>query len=180
MRGVITALALAVPAGVAAQESGAYLGGALGQTRFTQWCDPGTSACDDKDSGWKVFGGYRFNRHFALEGSYIDWGEVTATVAGPPLTNVAAKQRSYGLAALGSLQLGPQFAVFGKLGLLSTEQETRRVSPNPSTFTRDETELHYGVGAAYSLTSNWAIRGEWENTEKLKVQMLSIGVEYRF
>jgi OOP family OmpA-OmpF porin len=177
MRGVLIALALAAPAGVAAQESGAYLGGALGQTRFTEWCDPGTTTCDDRDSGWKLFGGYRFNRYFALEGTYIDWGEVTARVGA---ANVAADQRSFGLAALGSLQLGPRFSVFGKLGLLSTEQETRRVSPNPSNVQRDETEVHYGVGAAYSLTSNWSLRGEWENTEKLKVQMLSIGVEYRF
>jgi OmpA-OmpF porin, OOP family len=177
MRKVIIALALAAPAGVAAQENGPYLGGALGQTRFTEWCDPGTTTCDDKDSGWKLFGGYRFNRHFALEGTYVNWGEVTASV-GP--VNVAAEQRSYGLAVLGSLPLGPQFAVFGKLGILSTEQETRRINPNPSTFQRDETELHYGVGASYALTSNWAVRGEWENTEKLKVQMLSIGVEYRF
>ena len=177
MRRVIIALALAGPAGVAAQESGGYLGGAIGQTRFTEWCDAGTTACDDRDSGWKLFGGYRFNRYFALEGSYIDWGEVTASVGA---ANVAADQRSFGLAALGSLQLGPRFSVFGKLGLLSTEQETRRINPNPSTFQRDETELHYGVGATYSLASNWSVRGEWENTEKLKVQMLSIGVEYRF
>jgi OOP family OmpA-OmpF porin len=177
MRGVIIALALAAPAGVAAQESGGYLGGALGQTRFTEWCDPGTTACDDKDRGWKVFGGYRFNRYFALEGSYINWGEVTASVGA---VNVAAEQRSFGLAALGSLQLGPRFSVFGKVGMLSTEQETSRLTPPASTVQRDETELHYGVGANYSLAQNWAIRGEWENTEKLKVQMLSIGVEYRF
>lgn len=177
MRVVMIALALAAPAGVAAQESGAYLGGAIGQARFTEWCDPGTSACDDKDSGWKLFGGYRFNRYFALEGSYINWGEVTASVGA---VNVAAEQRSFGLAALGSLQLGPRFSVFGRLGLLSTEQETRRINPNPTTVQRDETELHYGVGVSYGLAQNWAMRGEWENTEKLKVRMLSIGVEYRF
>jgi OmpA-OmpF porin, OOP family len=175
MRGVLIALAMAAPAGVAAQDRGAYLGGAIGQTRFTEWCDPGTTACDDKDSGWKVFGGYRFNRYFALEGSYINWGEVTASVGA---VNVAAEQRSFGLAALGSLPLGPQFSVFGKTGMLSTEQQTRVIGA--STVQRDETELHYGLGAKYSFGPNWALRGEWENTEKLKVQMLSIGVEYRF
>lgn len=183
MRGVIIGFiaglaSLAAPAGLSAQESGAYLGGAFGQTRFTEWCDPGTTACEDQDNGWKLFGGYRFNRYFALEGSYINWGEVTASVGS---VNVAADQRSFGLAAVGSLQLGPQFAVFGKLGYLHTSQETRRISgPNPSTVERDDNELHYGLGARYSLTQNWAIRGEWENTEKLKVQMLSIGAEYRF
>jgi hypothetical protein len=40
-----------------------------------------------------------------------------------------------------------------------TEQQTKRITPNPSTVDRDETEFH---------------------TEKLKVEMLSIGVDYRF
>ena len=70
--------------------------------------------------------------------------------------------------------------LFGKAGFLQTEQETRRIRPNPTTVSRDETELHYGLGVKYAFTRNWALRGEWENTEKLKVEMLSIGVEYRF
>jgi OOP family OmpA-OmpF porin len=162
-----------------AQESRPYLGAALGQSKFKEWCDPTLAACDDKDSTRKLFGGYRFNRYIAVEGSYIDWGEVTATSSGG--VNLAADQHSYGIAAVGSLQLGPQFTVFGKLGLLRTEQETRRISgPNPSTFQREETELHYGIGARYSLSSEWGLRAEWENTEKLEVQMLSIGAEFTF
>lgn len=45
---------------------------------------------------------------------------------------------------------------------------------------RDETALHYGLGARFGFTPNWAARAEWERTEKLEVEMLSIGVEYRF
>lgn len=171
-----------VPAAAQAQDAGAYLGGALGQAKFTEWCGGGLASCKDTDTAWKLLGGYRFNRYLAAEVSYINWGEVTASVplSGGGVANVAANQQSYGIAAVGSLPLGPQFSVFGKLGYLHTMQETRRVSPNPSTVERDDNEFHYGLGARYSLTSNWAIRGEWENTEKLKVQMLSIGVEYRF
>lgn len=125
-------------------------------------------------------GGYRFNRHVAIEGSFIDWGEVTArlTVSGVPF-EVAATQRSYGVAGVGSFEFGRGFAVFGKLGFVVNDQETRRVSPNPSTVGRDDTAIHYGIGARYAIGANWAVRGEWENTEKLEVQLLSIGVEYR-
>ena len=41
-------------------------------------------------------------------------------------------------------------------GFLQTDQETRRIRPNPSTVTRDETELHYGLGVKYAFTRNWA------------------------
>jgi OmpA-OmpF porin, OOP family len=161
-----------------AQENRPYLGAALGQSKFKEWCDPTLAACDDKDTAWKLFGGYRFNRYLAMEASYVDWGKVTAT--GATGARATADQQSYGIAALGSLQIGPQFTAFGKLGFLRTEQERRRITPPVSTLERKETELHYGLGVRYSPTKNWSLRAEWENTEKLKVQMLSIGVEFTF
>jgi OmpA-OmpF porin, OOP family len=164
---------LALPA--AAQ--GPYLGGSFGRSTFTDWCDV-SGSCEDTDTAWKLFGGYRVNRHFGIEATYVDWGEVTASTGS---VDVAASQYSYGLAAVGTLPLGDRgFELFGKLGILLTSQETRRVQPNPSTVNRDETELHYGLGARYGINQSLAVRAEWENTEKLKVQMLSIGVEYRF
>ena len=169
-----------------AQGSGFYLGGALGQSKLKDWCSGASAtaffnACNDTDTAWKLLGGYRFNRYVGVEASYIDWGEVTAsvTVSGT-VAEVAAKQQSYGLAAVGTLPIGERFELFGKAGFLMTEQETRRITPNPSTVDRNESELHYGLGGRFLFTRNWAARAEWENTDKLKVEMLSIGVEYRF
>ena len=170
-------------AALRAQEGGFHLGGALGQSKFKEWCDTGgvttlrLASCEDTDTSWKILGGYRFNRYLAAEATYIDWGEVSATVlGGAQPVDVAANQRSYGLGAVGSLPLGQRLELFGKAGFLHTEQETK----STRTVNRDETELHYGLGAKYAFTRNWALRGEWENTDKLKVELLSIGVEYRF
>jgi OmpA-OmpF porin, OOP family len=170
-------LALTAPPAALAQDAGFYLGGSLGQATFTEWCvdSPSVLSCDDKDSAWKIFGGYRFNRYVAVEGTYINWGKATGTV-GPPARDVSAEQTSMGVAAVGSFELTPQFSVFGKAGFLMTEQET----PAASVTKRDETEFHYGLGLRFRFAPNWAARGEWERTEKLKVEMLSIGVEYRF
>jgi len=171
--------ALLLPlAGAQAQDSGFYLGAGIGQSKFKEWCDIPLASCKDTDTSWKLLGGYRFNRYIAAEGTYVDWGEVTASTASG--AQAAADQHSYGLAVVGTLPLGERFELFGKAGFLMTEQETRRITPNPSTLSRDETEFHYGLGARFLFTKNWALRGEWENTEKLKVEMLSIGVEYRF
>jgi OmpA-OmpF porin, OOP family len=166
-----------------AQDSGPYLGGALGQSKLKEWCTGETAtirftACDDTDIAWKLLGGYRFNRYVGVEASYVDWGEVTASLNTG--AQVAADQHSYGLAAVGTIPLGPGFELFGKAGFVKTEQETRRISPGPSTVNRDETEFHYGLGAKYAFASNWALRGEWEKTDKLKVELLSFGLEYRF
>jgi hypothetical protein len=110
---------------------------------------PSVLTCDNKDSAWKLFGGYRFNPNFALEAS---------------------------VAAVGTLEIAPQFSIFGKAGFLMTDQETRGASARK----RDDTELHYGIGARLAVAPNWAARAEWEKTEKLKVELLSLGAEYRF
>lgn len=185
----LSAAIVLLASGEALAQAGPYLGAALGQSQFKEWCDTGGSttatlpACDDKETSWKILAGYRFNRYIAAEATYIDWGEVSATgriTATGQTVLVAASQTSYGLAAVGTLPLGERFEVFGKLGFLQHDVETRRVSPNPNTEGRDETEFHYGLGVKYAFTRNWALRGEWENTDKLKVELLSIGVEYRF
>ena len=183
MRSGGTALAIAACAGIVcwqpsfAQETGFYAGGALGQAKLKEWCSVSPSAvltaCEDTDTAWKILGGYRFNRYFGFEATYIDWGKTTGTVNG---INASAEQTSLGIAAVGSFDFTPQFSAFGKAGYLSTEQETR----GASTRKRDQTELHYGLGVRFAFAPRWAARAEWEKTDELKVEMLSLGVEYRF
>ena len=160
-----------------AQDTGFYAGGALGQAKLKEWCSVSPSAvlsaCEDTDTAWKFLGGYRFNRYFGLEASYTNWGKTTGTVNG---INASAEQSSLGIAAVGSFEFTPSFAVFGKAGYLSTEQETR----GTRTVKRDETELHYGLGVRFAFAPRWAARAEWEKTDELEVEMLSLGVEYRF
>ena len=167
-----------------AEERCAYVGGMFGKSKFKDWCNTSGApagfqllSCDDSDTAAKVFGGWRFNRFFALEASYIDWGEVSGTVSiGGAPSGVASEQQSMGLAAVGNLPLTRQISLFGKVGRLRTEQEIR--SPGSRSVT--ESEWHYGLGFRYAATRNLAVRGEWERTEKLEVSMLSLGVEYSF
>lgn len=168
-----------VSAAAAAQENGFYLGGSLGRATFTEWCvdDPAVLACDDKASAWKLLGGYRFSRNLAVEATYINWGEVDGTVrTASGERRVSAEQTSIGIAGVLSFDVSPQFAVFGKAGFLKTEQDL----PASRQSSRDESEFHFGLGARVGFTPGWAARAEWEKTQKLKVDMLSIGVEYRF
>jgi OmpA-OmpF porin, OOP family len=166
------------------EERGAYVGGMFGKSKFKDWCNTSGApagfqllACDDSDTAAKIFGGWRFNRFFALEASYIDWGEVSGTVStGGAPSGVASEQQSMGLAAVGNLPLTQNISVFGKLGRLRTEQEIR----SPASRSVTESEWHYGLGFRYAATRNLAVRGEWERTEKLEVSMLSLGVEYSF
>jgi OmpA-OmpF porin, OOP family len=163
--------------GVSAQETGFYLGGSLGPSTFKEFCAGGPTVltCDDKDMAWKLFGGYRFSRHIAVEGTYVDWGEVSGTVSGP-VRVVPLSQTGIGISAVGSVPLGPRFSLLGKFGFFRTEQEL----PASSVPSRADTETQIGFGAKLELGPQWAARAEWERMTESKVEMLSIGLEYRF
>jgi opacity protein-like surface antigen len=185
---VAAAFALAAPTAAFAQDMGFYLGGSLGQAEAKDWCDTGGEAgltinsCDDKDTAWKLFAGYRFHRNIAAELSYIQLGDFTANVTylGTPIS-INADGKAFGIAALGIWPVSPQFDVFGKLGFLRTEVEATGTSGGTSvTLGENETEAHYGIGAAFNFTRNLGLRAEWERADKSKLDFWSIGLQYKF
>lgn len=161
----------------AAQDAGYYIGGAIGQMEADGDC-PAGATCDQKDSGWKIFGGYKFNRNFAVEGSYGDFGEVTLSGGG---VTAKGELTSWGIAAVGMLPIGEQFSLFGKVGLNLTKQKITATGPGGSALEQDDgSELNFGFGALFHAMPQLGVRLEWERLEKSEVDMISIGVQYRF
>ncbi|HEX6321484.1 MAG TPA: outer membrane beta-barrel protein [Burkholderiales bacterium] len=189
------ALAGAVASPAAAQDVGFYLGGSLGQAEASGLCSdlnilitgiPGgngtLASCDEKDSGFKLFGGYRVNRNFAVEGSYFDYGSFRANgqTFGVPF-RVSGDATAWGFAALGILPVGERFSLFGKAGLLMTDMTITGAGVGGA-GTEDESDsgLHIGVGAMFNLTRNFGIRAEWERNDEAEIDMLSLGLQVRF
>lgn len=178
---LIAAAGVAAPGIAAAQmqpESGFYIGGSIGQMEADGDCPAGRT-CDFKDSAWKVFGGYQLNRHFAVEATYGDWGEISQRTA---TVTATGEIWSAGVAALGILPLGgDRFALFGKAGILYSEQE---VTGSGGGFTitesQDGTEFHYGFGALFNFTRNLGLRAEWERLQDSEVDIISVGIQFRF
>ena len=187
--GLVLACAASLPA--AAQEVGYYLGGSLGQAEAKGTCSDinvlvtgiGTVAsCDQKDNGFKIFGGYRVNRNFAVEASYFDYGAFKANgqTFGVPFT-LSADASAWGAAALGILPVSERFSMFGKVGLLMTDMSAAAAGVGGA-FAEDseDTGLHIGAGAMLNLTSNVAIRAEWERNDEAEIDMISVGIQVRF
>ncbi|HWA37938.1 MAG TPA: outer membrane beta-barrel protein [Burkholderiales bacterium] len=178
--GAVCAAALALPAATFAQsteETGVYIGGSIGQMEAEGTCPAGFT-CDLKDTAWKLFGGYRVNRHLAVEGSYFNLGEIRLSGGGVSATG---EGDSWSLAAVGILPVGSSFSLFGKAGVAKTEVEARATGPGGTVVGNgDQTELHFGAGAMFSISRNLSLRGEWERFEDSEVDMISIGLQYRF
>jgi OOP family OmpA-OmpF porin len=183
---------LALSSGAFAQakntETGFYIGASVGQS--TTDCDTsGTSlSCDDKDTAYKIFGGYKFNKNLAVEGGYTPLGEVTASGGG---VNITAEATAWELVGVGMLPLGNNFSIYGKLGFYNGEIE---LSSNVgASGKKTTTDLTYGLGVQFDLTRNLGIRGEWQRYSGIKtpstavtdeddsdVDVLSLGVLWKF
>ena len=153
---------------------------------------------DQRDPGFKVFAGYRFNRYFAVEGGYAWLGEFQATtqVTAPTTGALNANIRVIGLYidAVGMLPVGDRFAAIAKVGWLGSETRTFRstsgtvtsgLNTNAST---DQANLSYGLGVQYDLEKNVTLRFVWEryinvgdaHTGEFNIDLYSGGLLFRF
>jgi len=173
-------------------DRGWYVGGALGQTEVELDCT-GTTACDDKDSSWKIFAGYQVNRNFAVEFGYGDVGKVTAST--PPIgiippANVAIETTVWELVAVGVLPLAERFSAFGKLGLYRADTDVRIdfVGLGSVTDSDSNTDLTFGIGVRFDMTPRLGARLEWQRYSDVAaadfdegdVDVISLGVAWRF
>lgn len=188
---MIAASVLALSGLVAAPQASAqgfYIGGSVGQSDF----DNGNAipdlitsgTVDGKDTGYKIFGGYEFNRNFGVELAWVDLGKASysGTFLGLPVTGGSVKTSGLNISAVGTLPLSSSFALFGKLGLFSWESKASDVTGGvPFSGKEDGSDVSFGIGASYNFTKNLAIRAEWEQFKAVdNISLLSLGVVYKF
>lgn len=164
--------------------AGGYVGGSVGKSSLDDGCDGagvlGFTSCDDSDTGWKVFGGYEINENLAVEGAWVDLGEASATGGGVSVTGEAD---AIVLDVKGTLPIGEQFGVFGKLGVAFWDAEYSGTGPGGSvSVSEDGNDLTYGLGAEYSFSEQFGVRGEWErfDVDDGDVDLMSIGAFVKF
>jgi len=176
---------------VLAQDTGFYIGGALGQAQIDLDCT-GATSCDDKDSSWKIFGGYQFNKNFALEFGYGNLGEASLSGPTPPLGTTSVKFEStlFELVAVGSLPLADRFSIYGKIGLYraDTDADVSNSVLGSTTESDSNSDLTFGVGVRYDFTRNLGVRAEWQRYSDVTagdfgesdIDVISVGIIWRF
>ena len=161
-----------------------YAGGGGGQSDVD--VDTGFSSFSDTDTGWKIFGGYMFNKYFAVEGAWVDLGDFSDTVIDPVLFLPGkAKLELEGLAvsAVGSYPINEAFTIFGKLGIWAWDSEVKlSLFGLPIKADEDGTDVMFGAGGSYHFTKNISVRAEWERfkADSDDADLLSISGVYKF
>lgn len=167
-------LLLGSAATAADSESYFYLGLKAGQSDYSDLifcgeCETVRSdftQIDDTPFVYGVFAGYQWTQYFATEISYLEMGKaelsVTPREVGVPQTSTSTldvNSRSIDTSAIGILPLGERFELFAKVGLhyYSASSESRIVGDSGSepSLKWDDTDLSYGLGTNFKLTSQW-------------------------
>ena len=201
-------VALSVIAGsfAVAADSGWYVGSNIGQSR-AKIDDPKITSGllgagfattsitdDDRHVGFKLFGGYQFNRHFALEGGYFDLGEFGFTASTTPAGTLHGdvKLKGVNLDAVGILPFTQKFSGFGRVGVNYADVKdtfggtgsVNVISPNRS---KRAANYKFGVGLEYDFIESLGMRAEAERYRindgvgnKGDIDLISLGLVYRF
>ncbi|MBK8454743.1 MAG: porin family protein [Thiofilum sp.] len=137
--------------------AGFYAGASMGKQTgdVADTCDANEWDC----YAWKLYGGYKFNQTFGVEGNYYHLLDEEVEAQGKTPSS-SHKTTGYSVAATASMPVMEKAEVFGKLGMFSTETE---VQSNSVTTTTDDKGALFGVGAGYKFTNNLGIRGEYEH-----------------
>ena len=162
---------------------GGYVGFGAGQSKMkdTGSVLPG-GGIDDSDTGWKIFGGYKFNPNLSAELTYIDFGQFEG---GGGVTGSWEPTGING-SVLGILPLPNQFSVFGKLGATRWDVDNNLGGTSSSD---NSTDVSYGIGAQYDFNRDIGARLEWERfadvgetgtTGQSDLDLLSASVVWNF
>lgn len=147
----------------------------------------------DKDTGYKLYGGYRMSRNFALEGGYFNLGKFNYDYTTSPFGTFGGSNHAHGLNLdlVGIVPLGDRFSVFGKVGAAYIDERTEFFRTGGPPVTGNHGDFHvrpkFGIGAQYQFTDRLSVRAELERyrfndpvRRKSNIDMASVGLVYYF
>lgn len=150
---------------------------------------------DERDLGFKLFGGKQLNRYFAVEAGYVDLGkfDFAASTSGNGTLRGETKLRGVNVDLVGQLPLTERLSLLGRAGVeyarASTHFSGNRLNavtnPNPPSEGRRGAKL--GLGLEYKLSEALALRGEVERYRvsdavgnRGDVDLASVSLVYKF
>lgn len=183
MKQTILFTLLAALAGTAAAQT-TYVGGNIGRAEQKITLDGFSEK--DHDTGYKVYGGYNFNKNVGLEAGFVDLRKMKLADGSDRLD---VHSTALYFAVTGTLPLNDQFSLFAKAGAARNEVKVSESGIGYSSSEKDHRTTGYiSVGAAYAIDKNLSVVAEYENFGKaakgdagnLKTNMVSVGVRYAF
>lgn len=157
----IAALMIASSSAFAVEPGALYAGVDIGKTKIDDW--------SDRETSYGGFVGYKFHPNFAAEFGYRRLGDAEAFGA-----DIKVDQAS--LSLIGSLPLGNNFDLYGRLGYNRLEADAKA---RGITVSESESRAVYGVGVSYAFTPAISARIEAQKPAS-EFTNYSAGIVFKF
>ena len=155
-----------------------------------------TTSVEDRSTGWKLYAGYRLDRHLAIEGGYTSLGRFRyegQIVEDPGSVQATFKAGDWNVAARAILPLGERFEVFGKAGIgyWRTELDAQGRFSGRGAKPADAHGVSpiWGLGAGWRFSDQVSARLDWERflrvgksdiTGRADIDFTSLGLLFNF
>jgi OOP family OmpA-OmpF porin len=172
--GALLSVSLLAPAAAAEKVSGFYVGGGVGQSRFSsldttcagvERAGGTVTDCDNKSLALKAYGGYQFIRYFGVEVGYADFGKARAKVSAPGSGNVDFKARAVFADAVVTVPIINRLSFLVKGGLVRWNTKLN-IDASTGLGLPSQTENGWGqmlgAGFEYMFTDAFGMRAEYE------------------
>lgn len=184
MKRALCTLALAA-ASTSALAQG-YIGFAGGLSRQDVNCS-NWSSCDRSDTGFRLYGGYQFNKFAAIELGYSDFGTVSLSSGNIATGNYTANAITLGAAL--HLPLAPKLTGIARAGLASVDADYSYAGPFGlfgASWSESGIEPYVGFSLAYALTPQLSLTGSFDYQRvdyprgSGSATLLGLGLRYAF
>jgi hypothetical protein len=151
------AVGILMSAGARADDSGFYLGAAVGEATQS------SGEFDGSDTSFKLLAGYSFNRYFAAEAGFVDAGTQKDSIRA---LDVKTSAEGVVAAVLAKLPLGKVVTPYVKLGYVFYDSTTTASAGGMqvSESFSDEDPL-YSVGCEFRIGEHFRLRAEYERVD---------------
>jgi len=186
----VAGVAMAFTSSMTMAAEGAYFYGAVDLTKgkVSNYCTgiPPATPCNDKNSGYRLSGGYQVisglgNEGYGIEASYVNAGKTSF-----PTLSAEMKDTELQLAVIGTLPVADRITVISKVGLAFWSLKTTSTPARPNLSPSGQ-DFIYGLGAQFEISKSFAVRGLFDThlvgdsvTGRSHVPTMSLGGIYRF
>ncbi|MGD8439102.1 MAG: porin family protein [Holophagae bacterium] len=171
-----------------AADRGFYVGGGVGLQSISVadfYDDYRPLHFNNKNLGFKLFGGYQILRHLSVEAGYIDYGNrkrwETLRTVGYQEIDVGVEQ--WDASAVGIFPLGKPAMLFAKVGIASWSTDVKAIEGEEHIdLSSSGTDLAYGLGLEF-FVKKFGFRAEYDAIDipdNGTASLVSINLTYHF
>ena len=172
----------------AAYAQSAYVGTGVVASQY-EFSVPNAVSGDNRSgttAAGKVFAGYNFDKTWAVEAGYSDYGDRSYSyTSNRNQGRIQTDSSAFYVAGKGTMPINAQMSVFGKLGAIENRDKVQGFGDAAGLRSDNKTNLYASVGAEYAINQKVSLTAEYEHTGKSANQgresgAVSLGARYTF